>query len=212
MDQNREFIINPEAQRICSKFHYGWISKKELGIIERDIQLFRDVQMYLSLTGYELINPPGTEWYITRLKKEYDTAAFDYFLKRVRGMDRRHMALITILYSKLVLPKELRHVDIETELSMTVDEIVYNYGAKFKHGKQNTRKTIETLLATLKRYNYINFEKGKSRIYVGPSMYMLHSDMLNDICDYVIQGITESLKSIKKIEYDSINAGDEVQE
>jgi hypothetical protein len=209
MDQIKEITINPEAQRICSMFHYGWISKKEIGPIERNLLLFRDVQAYLSLMGYELLNPPGTEWYIIRLKKEYDTASFDYFLKRVKGINRRHMALLTIIYAKLVLPKQLHHVDPEIELSLTIDELVYNYGAKFQHGKQNPRKTIETLLTPLKNHYYILFEKGKSKITVGPSMYMLHSDMLMDICDYVIQGLTANLNSIKKIEEEDIADGEE---
>ncbi|MBS3975885.1 MAG: hypothetical protein KGZ75_04035 [Syntrophomonadaceae bacterium] len=209
MEPIREITINPEAQKICSMFHYGWISKKEIGPIERDIKLFRDVQIYLSLMGYELLNPPGTDWYVVRLKKEYDSASFDYFLKRVKGLDRRHMALLSIIYAKLVLPKELRHVEPENELSLTVDEIVYNYGAKFQQGKQSPRKAIETLLASLKRYNYILFEKGKSKITVGPAMYMLHSNMLMDICAYVIQGLTESLKSIKKIEEEDVTDGEE---
>lgn len=199
MDQIKEITINPEAQKICSMFHYGWISKKETGPIERDLKLFRDVQTYLSLMGYELLNPPGTDWYVIRLKKEYDSASFDYFLKRVKGIDRRHMALLTIIYAKLILPRELRHVEPENELSLTVDELVYNYGAKFQQGKRSPRKTIETLLAPLKKYHYILFEKGKSKITVGPAMYMLHSDMLMDICDYVIQGLTANLNSIQKI-------------
>lgn len=209
MDQIKEFTINPEAQRICSMFHYGWISKKEIGPIERDLLLFRDVQNYLSLMGYELLNPPGTEWYIIRLKKEYDSASFDYFLKRVKGIDRRHMALLTIIYAKLVLPKQLHHVESEIELSLTIDELVYNYGAKFQQGKQNPRRSMETLLTSLKNYYYIFFEKGKSKITVGPAMYMLHSDMLMDICDYVIQGLTASLNSIKKIEEEDIVDGEE---
>ncbi|MEK5027681.1 hypothetical protein [Paenibacillus sp. FSL M7-1046] len=209
MDQNKEFIINPEAQRICSMFHYGWVSKKEIGTIEKDIRLFRDVQMYLSLTGYELLNPPGTDWYVIRLKKEYDSASFDYFHKKIKGLDRRHMALLTVIYAKLVLPKELHHTDPENELSLTIDEIVYNYGAKFQQGKQSPRKTIETLLTPLKRHHYIFLEKGKSRITVGPSMYMLHNDMLIDICDYVIQGFTDSLNSIKKIEEEDLTDNEE---
>lgn len=185
-------------------FHYGWISKKEIGPIERDIQLFHDVQLYLSLMGYELFNPPGTEWYVIRLKKEFDCGSFDYFIKRVNGIDRRHMALMTIIYAKLVLPKQLGHVDSEVLLSLTVDELVYNYGAKFQHGKQSPRRVIETLLSTLKKYHYVIFEKGKSRITVGPAMYMLHGDMMMDICDYVIQGLTESLKTIEKITEEDI--------
>jgi hypothetical protein len=200
MDQFKEFIINPEAQRICSKFHYGWASKKEIGFIERDIKLFRDVQTYLSLVGYELLNPHGTDWYVIRLKKEYDSASFDYFHKKVKGIDRRHMALITIIYAKLILPKELGHVEPEEQLSLTVDELVYNYGSKFQQGRKSQRNSIESLLSTLKRYHYILFEKGKSKIIVGPAMYMLHSNMLMDICDYVIQGLTENFSTIEKIE------------
>ncbi|AGA68061.1 hypothetical protein Desdi_0523 [Desulfitobacterium dichloroeliminans LMG P-21439] len=209
MDQIEGIKINPEAQKLCSMFHYGWVSKKETGPIERDLKLFRDVQTYLSLMGYELLNPPGTEWYVIRLKKEYDSASFDYFLKKVKGIDRRHMALLTIIYANLVLPKELRHVDPETELSLTVDELVYNYGAKFQQGKQNPRKTIETLLAPLKKHHYILFEKGKAKITVGPAMYMLHSDLLMDICDYVIQGLTANLSAIPKIDEEETTESEE---
>jgi hypothetical protein len=208
----KEFAINPEAQRICSMFHYGWISKKEIGSIEKDINLFRDVQTYFSLMGYELLNPPGTDWYIIRLRKEYDSASFDYFLKRVGGIDRRHMALLTIIYAELIIPKELSHVNPENELSLTVDELVYKYGVKFQQGKQSMQKSIETLLAPLKRYHYIIFEKGKAKITAGPAMYMLRGDMLMDICDYAIQGLTESLKSIEKIKDEDYAIGEEIIE
>ena len=211
MEQINEMEINPEAQRICSMFHYGWISKKEIGPIERDLKLFRDVQSYLSLMGYELLNPPGTDWYVIRLKKEYDSSSFDYFLKRVKGIDRRHMALLTIIYAKLILPKELNHIEAESEVSLTIDELVYNYGAKFQQGKQSPHKTIESLLTSLKRYHYILFEKGKSKIIAGPAMYMLHSDMIMDICEYVIQGLTANLDSIKKID-DDMNSNKENEE
>lgn len=209
MEQIDVMEINPEAQKICSMFHYGWISKKEIGPIERNLKLFRDVQSYLSLMGYELLNPPGTEWYVIRLKKEYDASSFDYFLKRVKGIDRRHMALLTIIYTKLVLPKELNHIEPESEVSLTIDELVYNYGTKFQQGKQNPRKTIESLLTSLKRYHYILFEKGKSRIIAGPAMYMLHSNMVMDICEYVIQGLTANLNSIKKLDNDMVGKEDE---
>lgn len=203
MEKTNEFKINYEAQKICSKFHYGWVSKKEIGIIEKDINLFRDVQKYLSLMGYELINPSGTDWYVIRLKKEYDSSTFDYFLKRVKGIDRRHLALLTIIYIKLVLPKELKHVEPDVEISLTVEEIVYNYGSKFQQGKRNTKKTIESLLIPLKKYNYIFFEKCKSKISVGPAMYMLHSNMLMDICKYVIQNLYASSDLTEKL--DDIN-------
>ncbi len=212
MDQFEEFVVNPEAQRICSMFHYGWISKKETGPIERNLKLFRDVQTYLSLMGYELLNPPGTDWYVIRLKKAYDSASFDYFLKRIKGVDRRHMALLSIIYSKLVLPKELRHVEVNQELSMTIDELVYNYGGKFQQGKQAPRKTIETLLASLKKHHFIIFEKGKSIITVGPAMYMLHGNMLMDICNYVIQGFTANLKSIPRIDEEPASEESEEEE
>lgn len=204
MDHINEFTINQDARRICSMFHFGWVSKKEIGVIERDIKLFKDVQTYLSLMGYELLNPAGTDWYVIRLKKEFDSASFDYFHKRVKGLDRRHLALLTVIYAKLILPKELRHVEPEHELSLTVDELVYNYGAKFQQGRQSPRKSIEALLGPLKKHYYIFLEKGKSKITAGPAMYMLHNDMLMDICDYVIQGLTESFNSIKKIENDLV--------
>ncbi|MCE5171823.1 hypothetical protein LQV63_21320 [Paenibacillus profundus] len=211
MDDTNQFTINPEAQRICSMFHFGWASKKEIGQIERNIKLFKDVQFYFSLVGYDIFNPPGTDWYVLRLKKEYDSAAFDYFYKRVKGIDRRHMALLTILFAKLVLPKKLGHVEPEHELSMTIDEIIYSYGAKFQQGKQNIKKTIESLLAALKKHHYILLEKGRSKITAGPAMYMLHSDMLMDICDYVIQGLTESLSTNNLLKEESAASKEELE-
>ena len=197
MDSIQEFRINAEAQRICAMFHYGWISKKEIGPIERDINLFRDVQLYLSLIGYELLNPPGTEWYIVRLKKEFDNNAFDSFQRRNKALDRRHLALITIFYAKLIMPKKLGHVDQDEDIFLTIDELVFNYGEKFHNAKQNPRATIERLLRPLKKSYYIIIDKTK--IYPGPALYMFHNDLLTDICEFVIQGITDNLKSIEKI-------------
>jgi len=208
MDPHKAFEINQEAQRICSMFHYGWISKKEIGPIERDIKLFRDVQTYLSLMGYELLNPSGTDWYVIRLRKEYDSSSFDYFHKRVKGIDRRHMALLTIIYAKLVLPKELGHVDPNHELSVTIDELAYNYGAKFQQGRKSHRASLDALLRSLKKHHFIVLEKSSSKITVGPAMYMLHSEMLMDICDFVIQGFTNNLMSIMEAEDQRATARD----
>lgn len=103
-------------------------------------------------------------------------------------------------------------MDPETRLSVTVDELVYNYGAKFQQGKQNNRKTMETLLKSLKRYNYILMERGRPIVTAGPSMYMLRSDLMHDICDFVIQGITDSIKTIERIPEEKPDDGEEDME
>ncbi|EHL06286.1 hypothetical protein HMPREF0322_03038 [Desulfitobacterium hafniense DP7] len=205
--EHQEIKINPEAQRICSLFHYGWVNKKDVPNLESDTTLFRDVQFYFSLMGYELLNPVGTEFYVIRLKKEFDTNAFDFFQKRNKALDRRHLALLTIIYAKLIMPKKLGHMEEDAEIYLTKDQIVLSYGDKFRNAKQNPKAAIEQLLRPLKKYYYISVEKDK--ILPGPAMYMLHNDLLTDLCEFVIQGITDNLKEIPKVEEAELIEGDE---
>lgn len=205
-----EFKTNPEAQRICSLFHYGWVSKKEVGNLESDIHLFRDVQLYFSLMGYELLNPPGTEWYVIRLKKEFDNNSFDFFQKRNKALDRRHLALLTIIYAKLIMPKKLGHVEEDAAIYLTIDQIVFNYGEKFRNAKQHPRTAIEQLLRPLKKYYYVMVDKDK--IFPGPALYMFHNDLLTELCEFVIQGITDNLKVMAQIKEEEMIKEDEVND
>jgi len=178
---------DPEVQRICSMFHYGWVPKKEVGILERNIALYREVEYNLSLLGYELINPPHCDWYIIRLKKEFDSSSFDQFQGRNKDFNRRHMALIFILYVKLILPKKLSHVDHDADLFITFEELNLNYGEKFQTKRLNPQKLMESLLKTLKK-NYFVIQT-QNRFYPGPSLFMLHSDIIMDTYESILKGL-----------------------
>lgn len=193
-----KMLVDPEIQRICSMFHFGWIPKKEVGYLERNLSLYREVEHTLSLMGYELVNPPHCEWYLIRLKKEFDKEAFDQFYKRNRDFNRRHMALITILYAKLILPKKLGHVELDADLYTTFEEINLNYGDKFQIKRLSPQKTMETLLKVLKKHYFIIENQG--RYYPGPALFMLHNDLLLNINEAIITRTLESISSTGPLE------------
>ena len=208
METINEFKISPKAQQICSLLHFGWVPKKVVGNLEQNLVLYREVELYLSLMGYELINPSSCEWYIIRLKKEFDNEAFDRFYKHNRALNKNHMALITILYAKLILPKKIGHADSDADLHISFDELVFQYGEKFKRKNKNPKGIMETLLKTLLNQFFITV-KDKTMYYPGPSMYMLHEELMTDTCAFIIQNITDSINLSLQAKAESIEDDEE---
>ncbi|WP_425801210.1 hypothetical protein ACHOLT_12765 [Desulfitobacterium sp. Sab5] len=191
-----EITINPEVQRICSLFHYGWISKESVGILEKNLTLYREVQQTLAMMGYELINFSNCEWYVIRLKKEFDDDAFDKFHRKNSGFTKRHMALITILFIKLIVPR-LTGGYGDQEVYTTLDELTLNYGEKFRFRRMNPRHSIESLIKMLKKHWFV-IEKDK-RYYAGPAMFMLHyNEYLQGITQDMLQEMMDITKQITK--------------
>ncbi|KHL95400.1 hypothetical protein QW71_13165 [Paenibacillus sp. IHB B 3415] len=189
-------IINPEVQRICSLFHYGWVPKETIGVLEKNLTLYREVQATLATMGYELINFPNCEWYVIRLKKEFDDDAFDKFHRKNIGFNKRHMALITILFIKLILPR-LTGSHGDQEAYTTLDELTLNYGEKFQFRRRSSRNSIESLIKMLKKHWYV-IEKGK-RYYAGPAMFMLHyNDYLQNITQDMLHEMMELTQQVAK--------------
>lgn len=186
--------INTEVQKICSLFHHGWIPKKDAGYFDRNTNLYREVQYAFNVMGYELINPPYCEWYMIRLKKEFDVDALEQFSKFNKGLNRRHLALIFILYTKLIFPKKAGIVEWTEELSLTMDELCLNYGPAFQSRRSNPRGTLESLMKLLIRYYFV-VERG-SKIYPGPAMYMLHNELMDSIQEAILLGLAEKFKSL----------------
>ncbi len=191
-----EETTNPEVQRICSLFHYGWVSKESVGILEKNLTLYREVQQALGTMGYELINFPNCEWYVIRLKKEFDDDAFDKFHRKNSGFNQRHMALITILFIKLMVPRLIGNYG-DQEIYTTLDELTLNYGEKFRFRRWSPRNSIESLIKMLKKHWFV-IEKGK-RYYAGPAMFMLHyNDYLQNITQDMLQEMMELTQQVAK--------------
>ena len=187
---------NHEVQRICSLFHYGWISKESVGILEKNLSLYREVQQTLAMMGYELINFPNCEWYVIRLKKEFDDDAFDKFHRKNNGFNRRHMALITILFIKLIVPRLTENYTVQ-EIYTTLDELTLNYGEKFRSRRNSPRNAIESLAKMLKRHWFI-IEKD-NRYFAGPAMFMLHyNEYLQGITQDMLQEMMDMSQRIAK--------------
>lgn len=191
MSEDKAKALNPDIQKICAMFHRGWVNKDEIGVLEQNLEAYKEIEHYLNHMGYELINPPNCPWYITRLKKEFDVDGLENFRKRY-GFEKRHLALIIILYCKLIMPKRLNHVEPDVPLSVTLEELVYNYGDKFKTRKTNPTNRIESTLSALVRYYFLAKEKGK--YYPGPAMYMLHNGLMFDISKAIISQLAESFR------------------
>ncbi len=189
-----ECVVSSEVQRICSLFHYGWISKKDAGYFERNSILYRDVQNALAVMGYELINYPYCDWYIIRLKKEFNHDAFEKFSKYYRGITRRHLALIFILYTKLLFPKKAGIVDWSEELYITLNEISLNYGTLFQKRKTSSKGVIQSLLRLLARLYFVIESNGK--YFPGPSLYMIHNEMMDEVQEAILLGLSEKFKKL----------------
>ncbi|WP_078382017.1 hypothetical protein [Sutcliffiella halmapala] len=191
-----EITINPEVQRICSLFHYGWISKESVGTLEKNLTLYREVQQTFGMMGYELINFPYCEWYVIRLKKEFDDEAFDKFHRKNSDFNKRHMALITVLFIKLIVPR-LTESHRDQEVYTTLDELILNYGEKFLFRRRSPRSSIESLIKMLKKHWYV-IEKG-NRYYAGPAMYMLHyNEYLQNITQDMLQEMMDLTQQFAK--------------
>lgn len=95
--------------------------------------------------GLELVNACDCPWYLVRLYKEYD--GFSQFNARFQNVEGRHLALIIILYTKLLLPLLAGHVPQGTDLSVTFQQIYQTYGKKFV--PRNRRTTLENSLRKL---------------------------------------------------------------
>ncbi|MTV50971.1 hypothetical protein GJ688_18810 [Heliobacillus mobilis] len=84
--------IDPEVIKACSLFHFGWVVKKDVPRMGRDTVFYHQVNEVLSLMGYDLVNPPYSDWYIIRLKREYDVAALDRDRKKNRELNNSSFA------------------------------------------------------------------------------------------------------------------------
>ncbi|MTV50540.1 hypothetical protein GJ688_16465 [Heliobacillus mobilis] len=99
------------------------------------------------------------------------------------------MALLTILYAKLILPKKEGHVEAEKDLFVTVEELGLNYGEKFLERRQrNAMVVMKSLLKTLKKFFYVTLTNDIVR--PGPALYTLHGDLVSSVYQSVLVGMT----------------------
>lgn len=187
--------LSPEVQRICSMFHFGWVSRKDLNL-EKDFGLFSAVRQALGVMGYDLLTTP--EWYVIRLRKEFDNDTFDQFHKRYRDINRSHLAMINILYVKLILPTKMKAISDDapgTRPYITHEEILYNYGAKFQNRKANPEKRISEILKVLMKYGFvIQPHAGLLKYEAGPALYMLREELMDKTYETVMRGFVQEMQ------------------
>ncbi|MBP2642028.1 MAG: hypothetical protein H6Q66_2979 [Firmicutes bacterium] len=195
--------LSPEVQRICSMFHFGWVSRKNLDL-EKDFGLFVAVRQALGVMGYELLTTP--DWYVIRLRKEFDNDTFDQFHKRYRDINRGHLAMINILYVKLILPTKMKMISDDvtgTRPYITHEEILYNYGVKFQNRKTNPGKRISDIVKVLMKYGFVvQSHAGLLKYEAGPALYMLREELMEKTYETVMRGFVEEME-------DSIQESDE---
>ena len=179
--------IEDEARAICTRLYYGWVVKDELPYLAKDALLYRTVQDRLDWIGFELIDKPECPWYVIRVKREHDS--FTQFRKRNLSLKGIHLALILILYAKLLLPKRAGQVSINLALDITFEEIYEKYGHKFARSPKipTSKNRIESLLGVLINQGYIIKKRAETVYIAGPSMYMLHEDLLADVAKATLE-------------------------
>ena len=187
-------------------FHFGWVSRKNLDL-EKDFGQFVAVRQALCVMGYDLLTTP--DWYVIRLCKEFDNDSFDQFHKRYRDMNRSHLAMINILYVKLILPTKMKAISDAspgTRPYITHEEILYNYGAKFQNRKTNPAKRISDILKVLLKYGFVvQRQAGTIQYEAGPALYMLREELMDKTYETVMRGFVEEIQ-------DSLQETDEEEE
>ena len=196
--ENSVIQLSSEVQRVCSMFHFGWVAKKDLNL-ENDYGLYVGVRQALNVMGYDLYTTPGENgWYVIRLRKEFDSDTFDQFHKRYRDVNRGHLAMINILYVKLILPTKMKSVDSEgtgVQPYITHEEILYNYGAKFQNRKTNPAKRILDILKVLIKYGFVvQPNAGVLKYEAGPALYMLREELMDKTYETVMRGFVEEMQ------------------
>jgi len=175
--------IEEEAKTICIRLYYGYVEKDEFELLAKDALLYRIVQDKLDWLGLELVDRPECPWYIARVKREYDS--FTQFRSRNKAFKSVHLALILILYAKLVLPKRVGQINNNQVLSISFEEIYEKFGHKFAPSFKvpTSKQRMETLLSMLVKQGFIIKKRAENNYLAGPSMYMLHEDLLTDLAD-----------------------------
>lgn len=176
-----------EIQYVCSRLYSGWIEKEELPQLASDPAINAAARELLGKLGLELVDAPESKWYVVRLLKENDS--FSHIHKYHPNLQGRHMALLLILYCKLLLPRRAGQVDQNTELFVTFQELYETYGYKFLPNRRRTTSetAIKQLLGSLVKSGYIVKVYGKSLYTAGPLMYTLHDDLLTDVAEASLQ-------------------------
>lgn len=173
--------IEDEAKAICTRLYYGWVDKQELPSLANDSLLYRTVQDKLAWIGFDLIDRPECPWYVIRVKQEYDS--FTQFRKRNQSLKGSHLALILILYAKLLLPKRVGQVNLSQTLDISFEEIYEKFGYKFARSLKipTTKQRMENILSVLINQGYLIKKRAENIYLAGPSMFMLHDDLLSDL-------------------------------
>lgn len=172
-----------EVRTICARLYFGWVEKSEVPLLATDPAIYREVQSQLGAMGLELVDRPESPWYAVRLLQEHDS--FAQFQRRHEYLQSRHLALLLILYAKLLLPIRAGQVSPETRLSVTFSEIYHSYGHKFipKRRKLAPETTLKQLLQSLVRLGFLVKPRGEAEYLAGPAMYMLHEELLMDVAE-----------------------------
>ncbi|WP_311081803.1 hypothetical protein [Paenibacillus polymyxa] len=173
--------IEEEAKIICTRLYYGWVEREELSNLAKDALLYRTVQDRLNWIGLELIDRPECPWYVVRVKQEHDS--FMQFRRRNQSLKGAHLALILILFAKLLLPKRVGQVNHNQTLTISFEEIYEKYGHKFARSPKipTSKKRMESFLGVLITQGFIIKKRAENIYLAGPSMYMLHEDLLTDL-------------------------------
>ncbi|MHC1682918.1 MAG: hypothetical protein AB6733_08220 [Clostridiaceae bacterium] len=176
--------INEDVKRICVDLYFsGWIEKNKYPELLRNKEVLESVRELLSYFGLEFVDCYFSKWYTVRLLKENDS--YSEYHRYHKDLSSRHLALLLILYSKLILPIKAGQVDEKIELRVTFAEIFQMYGYKFKSGKRKlaSESNVRSLFTTLCKLNYIIKPYGQNYYLAGPLMFSLHNELLTDIAE-----------------------------
>lgn len=176
-----------DVAEICARLYHGWVEKADLPRLARDPLLMRGVQDQLARLGLELIDRPDCRWFVVRLLGEHDS--FAQFSRRNQSLKRQHMAMLLILYAKLLLPHRAGQLPSGEDLTVTFAQIYQTYGHKFVSPRRRTAKEggVKSILTTLSRLGFIVKRRGEEVYTAGPAMFMLHDELLADFAETSIR-------------------------
>lgn len=177
-------MYDEEITQFLSALYYaGWIEKNKYPEVSRNHEMYEAVQERLKKLGVELVDKSYSPWYVIRLFRENDR--FSEFHRFHKNMSNRHLALLLILYTKLLLPIRIGQVDSKETLKVSFNEIFQMYGEKFKTGRRRlaNEASVKALFTFLCNLNYIIKPYGEDCYVAGPLMYALSDDILADLAE-----------------------------
>lgn len=139
--------LDQDATTICAHLlRQGFIPKNRVPNLELDEQLFREVQDYLTQVGMELVHNSYSDYYAVRLSQNIQD---DIDQSNNLGLKNNEIAMLVILWCKLILPQRLEmEASLERESQAKLAMLNQQNAAKETTLANNQEPIVDEILAS----------------------------------------------------------------